>query len=70
MRVSINWLHEFVEFDQTPEELADTLDYPPRGSPGAHTTKSQAPEAAEPLSAEPQLEGADNAEPRTEPKRR
>jgi MscS family membrane protein len=52
------------------DELADTLDYPPRGSPGAHTTKSQAPEAAEPLSAEPQLEGADNAEPRTEPKRR
>ena len=52
------------------DELADTLDYPPRGSPGAHTTKSQVPEAAEPLSAEPQLEGADNAEPRTEPKRR
>lgn len=25
MRVSINWLREFVEFDQTPEQLADTL---------------------------------------------
>ncbi len=25
MRVSINWLHEFVEFDQSPQELADIL---------------------------------------------
>lgn len=25
MRVSINWLREFVEFDQTPDQLADTL---------------------------------------------
>ena len=25
MRVSINWLREFVEFDQSPDQLADTL---------------------------------------------
>ena len=34
------------------DELAGTLDYPPRGSPDAFAEESQAPEAAEPLSAE------------------
>ncbi len=34
------------------EQLADTLDYPPRGSPDADPSKSQHWEATEPLSAE------------------
>lgn len=33
------------------EKLANTLDYPPRGSPGAGAPQAQAPEASEPLSA-------------------
>ena len=34
------------------EQLADTLDYPPRGSPDAFNPESLEGEAAEPLSAE------------------
>ena len=36
------------------EQLADTLDYPPRGSPEAFNHQSPGGEAAEPLSAEAQ----------------
>jgi MscS family membrane protein len=36
------------------EQIADTLDYPPRGSPEAHNPKSPAAEETEPLSTEPE----------------
>jgi hypothetical protein len=43
---------------------------PPQGSPHAHSSTVQAPEAAERPAAEPQLEDTDNAEQQTEPHRR
>ncbi len=52
------------------EQLADTLDYPPLGSPDAESSKALASEAAEPLSTEPQLEDTDDAEQKTEPELR
>ena len=42
------------------ESLANTLDYPPYGSPHAASLMVQAPEAAELLSAEPQDDDTDN----------
>jgi len=51
------------------EQLADTLDYPPRGSPGADRSDAPATGAAESLSAEPQLEDTDSAKQQTEPGR-
>ena len=44
------------------EQLADTLDYPPRGSPEAVNPESAGGEAAEPLSAEAQ-DGEQSCEP-------
>ena len=52
------------------EQLADTLDYPPRGSPGADPSGAAVTEAAESLSAEPQLEDTDSAKQHTDPERR
>ena len=52
------------------EQLADTLDYPPRGSPGTDPSDIAVTEAAESLSAEPQLEDTDSAKQQTEPERR
>jgi MscS family membrane protein len=36
------------------EKIADTLDYPPRGSPESHDPKTPAAEETEPLSKEPE----------------
>ena len=47
------------------EQLADTLDYPPRGSPEAHYLQTQQDETAEPLSDE-----AGGDEQSAEPERR
>ena len=52
------------------EQLADTLDYPPRGSPGADPSDAAVTEAAESLSAEPQLKDTDSAKQHTDPERR
>ncbi len=52
------------------DQLADTLDYPPLGSPDAESSKALASEAAEPLSTEPQLEDTDDAGQKTEPELR
>jgi MscS family membrane protein len=52
------------------EQLADTLDYPPRGSPDAGPSKSQAGGAVEPLSAEEHAEDAEEAIEKSESERR
>ena len=44
------------------EQLADTLDYPPHGSPGADLSKSPEWESAEPLSAEGHAEQANEGD--------
>jgi MscS family membrane protein len=41
------------------DQLKGTLDYPPRGSIEIGLPEEEMPEAAEPLSAEPDTEGAD-----------
>jgi MscS family membrane protein len=48
------------------EQLADTLDYPPRGSPDALDPESQKSESAEPLSTEE--EGSDQSDEPDSPK--
>ncbi len=45
------------------ERLADTLDYPPRGSPDAHYPQTQQDEAAEPLSDETEGDGQPGDQP-------
>jgi len=53
------------------DELADTLDYPPYGSPHADSWDSQETQTPEPLSAEPQEdEEADNTEQKSQQDRR
>ena len=52
----------FPEVRQRREQLADTLDYPPRGSPDAFDPEFPEEEAAEPLSTE-----ADSSEKPCEP---
>ena len=56
--------------EENIEHLADTLDYPPRGSPGAGRPKSEAHDAVEPLSADSDSEDVENEEDAANPERR
>ena len=56
--------------EENIEHLADTLNYPPLGSPEARLTKSDAHHAAEPLSAHADSKDIENEENAANPERR